>query len=68
MTFDLASSGSPRCPPAPVEEAPPMEDASPSAMAAGTCRLLPAVPMPSMVMALRKRQENLNCNFIRIVR
>ena len=54
MTFDLASSGSPRCPP--VEEAPPTEDAS-SAMA-GTCRLLPAVPMPSMVMALRERQEN----------
>ena len=66
MTFDLASSGSPRCPPAPVEEAPPMEDAS-SAMA-GTCRLLPAVPMPSMVMALGESQENLNCNLIRIVR
>ena len=57
MTFDLASSGS-RCPP--VEEAPPMEDAS-SAMA-GTCRLLPAVPIPSMVMALSERHDNLNFN------
>ena len=56
MTFDLASSGS-RCP---VEEAPPMEDAS-SAMA-GTCRLLPAVPIPSMVMALSERHDNLNFN------
>ena len=57
MTFDLASSGS-RCPP--VEEAPPMEDAS-SAMA-GTCRLLAAVPIPSMVMALSERHDNLNFN------
>ena len=63
MTFDLVSCkvvvGDPGCcpgvVPSPAEEA-PMEDMSsaPPPEMVGTCRLLPTVPIPSIVRALKE--------------